>query len=362
MPNVREVIVELGERSYPVRVGTDLLATAGEVVAGLGNVSSVILVTNPRVGDLYQATLERSLDDAGLTERTVVRIPDGEPFKSIQTVEAIYDAALGDRADRGSVVLALGGGVVGDAAGFAAATLLRGIRLVMVPTTLLAQVDSSVGGKTGVNRAHGKNLVGAFHQSSAVLSDMDTLKTLDEREYRAGLAEVIKYGVIVDAPLFQFLEDRVDSIIALESETVGEIVARSVEIKADVVAKDERESGLRAILNFGHTVGHAVEQATGYERYLHGEAVALGMIAALRLSANLGACSADAEPRLGSLLKKFGLETEIPDDIDRGDLLSAMSVDKKVRGDSLNFVVSLGIGDCELRALSLDDVKTALEW
>ncbi len=356
----REVRVELGERSYSVLVGSGLIEQSGSLIAGLGPRRSTILVTNPTVAALYLETVERSLGDAGCDGLFTVEIPDGERFKNLGAIEKIYDAALGHGIDRSSVVVALGGGVVGDVAGFAAATLLRGIDLVMIPTTLLAQVDSSVGGKTGINRPQGKNLVGAFHQPSLVISDAGTLSTLPDREYAAGLAEVVKYGMILDPALFALLESRAADVRARDEEILGQIVARSSELKAHVVERDEREGGLRAILNFGHTVGHAVEQATGYSRYLHGEAVAMGMAAAVRLSERRGACGAEVGERLRSLLEALWLSWEIPGDVDRARVEHALTFDKKIRRDRLTFIVNTGIGSCERVELPMSEVTDAL--
>jgi 3-dehydroquinate synthase len=276
MTKARDVRVRLGPRSYDVCVAPGALADVGRLVAervtDVKRTGPIVLVTNAAVRALYGRTVTDSLTRAGASSIVAVEIGDGEQFKTVATVEKIYDAALDGGVDRSSLVVALGGGVVGDVAGYAAATLLRGLRLVMVPTTLLAQVDSSVGGKTGVNRPQGKNLVGMFHQAALVIADPATFATLPEREYRAGLAEVVKYGVILDAALFDLLESRSAAVASRDPDLMTEVVARSVALKAGVVEKDETESGLRRILNFGHTIGHALEQATGYERYLHGEA------------------------------------------------------------------------------------------
>jgi len=357
---VRDVRVKLGDRSYTVRVGPGLLDGCGQAIADLATGSTVVLVTNPTVAALYLEPVVRSLAAAGVASPVVVEIDDGERFKNLATVESIYDRALDAGIDRSALVVALGGGVVGDVAGFAAATLLRGLRLVMLPTTLLAQVDSSVGGKTGVNRAHGKNLVGAFFQPSLVISDPCTLTTLPEREYRAGLAEVVKYGVILDDELFATLERESEAVVRRDAKLMADVVARCAEIKAGVVERDETEGDLRRILNFGHTVGHAVEKVTDYRRYLHGEAVALGMISATRVSRGLGACDDSVEQRLVSLLTRLGLEVGLPADLDRDELAAAVKFDKKSEGDQIAFIVCESIGRCRVQNLGVDAIRAAL--
>ena len=359
----RTVRVNLGERSYDVRIGPGLISEVGDGLAALGASSplgKVFLVSNPTVDALYGDTVRSSIGDATGEAPIYIEIPDGEKYKNLATLGSIYDTVLAKGADRGAVLVALGGGVVGDVTGYAAATVLRGIRLMMIPTTLLAQVDSSVGGKTAVNHAEGKNLIGAFHQPSLVVSDTATFASLPEREYRAGLAEVIKYGVILDADLFELLETRADDVVARSPELLTDIVSRSVELKAHVVERDETEGGLRAILNFGHTVGHAIEKVTGYSRFLHGEAVAIGMIAAARVSQELGACSAEVSERLSALFATLGLESEIPADIDRAEIERAVGFDKKVRGDRVTFIVCDRIGACSLKPLEAARIRTVL--
>jgi len=351
----RDVSVRLGKRTYAVRVGCGVLADIGALVdewsGGLRRIGTLVVVTNSTVAKLYGETVTASLMRAGAARLVTVELPDGEQHKTLASVERIYDQALESGVDRSSLVVALGGGVVGDLSGFAAATLLRGIRLVMIPTTLLAQVDSSVGGKTGVNRPQGKNLVGAFHQPSLVVADPDTLRTLPDREYRAGLAEVVKYGVILDGELFDKLETHAWEVGARDADVMTDVIARCVELKAFVVERDENETGLRRILNFGHTVGHAIEQATGYERFLHGEAVAIGMMAAARISQRVGACSAEIVARLERLLSAFGLPTEIPGDVERGRIERAVALDKKAQRDAVAFIVCTAIGACREQAL-----------
>jgi 3-dehydroquinate synthase len=356
--------VRLGPRSYDVRVAPGALAHVGaligERIGELARTGPIVLVTNATVRNLYGRALTDSLSRAGASSVITAEIGDGEQFKTVATVEKIYDAALDGGVDRSSLVIALGGGVVGDVAGYAAATLLRGLRLVMVPTTLLAQVDSSVGGKTGVNRPQGKNLVGMFHQASLVVADPATFATLPEREYRAGLAEVVKYGVILDASLFELLESRAEAVASRDAKLMTDVVARCVEIKASVVEEDETESGLRRILNFGHTIGHALEQATGYGRYLHGEAVAIGMVAAARISARLDACDASVAERIARLLARLGLATKMPADVGSEQLVRAVALDKKAERSGVAFIVCTGIGSCREQRLAPDEIVKAV--
>jgi 3-dehydroquinate synthase len=295
------------------------------------------------VAALYlQKTLD-SLQQAGFQARSV-EIPDGEEHKNLASLVSIYDRLLEDGVDRGSGIIALGGGVVGDVAGFAAATILRGVPYIQVPTTLLAQVDSSVGGKTGINHPQGKNLIGAFYQPRFVLCDIDTLDTLPKREFLAGLAEVIKYGIILDAALFSFVEQRLDDILAHDRDLLSHLVKRSCELKSTVVSHDERESDYRAILNFGHTLGHAVENLTAYNTYLHGEAVAVGMVAAARVSRARGRCGAEVVERIEALLTRAGLPTTMPPSLSSGDLCRAIERDKKARDGRIKFVCVDEIG------------------
>jgi 3-dehydroquinate synthase len=355
----RVVRVAVGDKDYEVVVAPDALSNLGQRLCALGNMGPVVLVTNPTVRALYGAEAEASLRAAGI-DAVIAEIPDGERYKTMATLETILDAALSRGADRSSIVVALGGGVVGDLAGFAAATLFRGVRLYMVPTTLLAQVDSSVGGKTGINRPQGKNLVGAFHQPSGVLADTAVLATLPAREYRAGLAEVVKYGVILDGEFFDFLERSVARLNARAPELLGEVVERSVRLKAYVVERDEREQGLRRLLNFGHTVGHAVEKVTGYSRLLHGEAVAMGMVAAARLSENLGLSGPGVGARLQALLSSLGLSTAIPADVDRAAVIDAIAYDKKASGGKVICVLTEAIGRCVQREIDRQSIRGAL--
>ena len=338
-----ELRVGLGDRSYSILVGTGLLAEAGREVATLLPSARITVVTNPTVAALFLKRVTDSLDQAGFHTRSI-EIADGEEHKNLASLASIYDRLLEDGVDRGSAIVALGGGVVGDVTGFAAATILRGVPYVQIPTTLLAQVDSSVGGKTAINHARGKNLIGAFYQPRLVLCDIETLATLPRREFLAGLAEVLKYGVILDRDLFALIEERLDAILAQDRDLLVRIVKRSCELKAMVVGRDERESDYRAILNFGHTLAHAVENLTAYNTYLHGEAVALGMVAAARVSHARGHCGADVVERIERLLERAGLPVVVPTSLAAGDLAQAIEHDKKARDGKVKFVCVDEIG------------------
>ena len=338
------VKVPLGNRSYEISINPGLLARLGPECARqkLGQRCAIISDSNvaPRFSRQAQSVLKKSGFDSVL-----ITFPAGETAKSLRCVQACYDQLAVHRLERKSFIVALGGGVVGDLAGFVAATYLRGIPFVQVPTTLLAQVDSSVGGKVGVNLKAGKNLVGAFYQPRLVLCDLDTLRTLPEREFRAGLAEVIKYGIIYDAPLFTRLERDLPKLLLRETKTLAAVIARCCELKAEVVGQDETESGLRAILNFGHTIGHAIENISGYGKYLHGEAISIGQVAAAELSANLLDLSAGDVERIRNLFQRAGLPTQLKlNAAMRKKLFAAMSLDKKVSGGEVKFVLAERIG------------------
>jgi len=337
-----EVKVDLGERSYRIVIGENILAGLGEACKPLDLGGNCLVVSDSNVGKLYAGAVCESLEGAGFSVSRS-EIPAGEQSKCADELNALYEDAIDAGLDRKGFIVALGGGVVGDIAGYLAATFLRGIRFVQVPTSLLAMVDSSVGGKTGINLPRGKNLVGSFHQPVLVWADTSTLSTLAKREYVSGLAEVVKYGVIRDADLFALLESQASSVLAGHTSVVNPIIARCCEIKADVVREDEREGGVRAILNFGHTLGHAIETISGYGAILHGEAIAMGMVYAARLSAALcGMPEKDVE-RLVALLKTLDLPAEVPD-ADWDEIRKAISVDKKVQGRAPRFVLSEKIG------------------
>ena len=344
---MRAVHVSLGNRSYDIKIAPGLIDRLGRECARLKLGPRCAIITDTNVGKRYAKAVFNSLATAGFSPSLIIVQP-GEPAKSLKTVQSCYDQLAVHRLERKSFIVALGGGVVGDLAGFLAATYLRGIAFVQVPTTLLAQVDSSVGGKVGVNLNAGKNLVGAFYQPRLVACDLGTLKTLPDREFRAGLAEVIKYGIIYDAKLFRQIEGDFPKLLKREPKMLAAVVARCCEIKAEVVGKDETEGGPRAILNFGHTIGHAIEAVSGYGRFLHGEAIAIGQVAAARISSSvLGLPERDLE-RIIRLFRRVGLPTTVRLRAgQRPKLFAAMRLDKKVKGGEINFVLAKKIGRVE---------------
>ncbi len=330
------VPVDTGTQRYDIHIGAGLIGHA-DTWAGLPRAARALIVSNSTVAPLYATSLQATL--AGhFAAVSVLALPDGEAFKDWATLNLIFDRLLADGADRQTVLFALGGGVVGDITGLAAALYMRGVPFVQVPTTLLAQVDSSVGGKTAINHPAGKNMVGAFYQPLRVVCDLDTLRSLPPRELRAGLAEVIKYGPIADADLLDWIEAHLDALLAGDALALAHVVRRSCEIKARVVGQDEREAGLRAILNFGHTFGHAIEAGLGYGEWLHGEAVACGMVMAADLSARLGLVDAAFALRLRALIERAGLPVRGPA-LGAGRYLELMRVDKKAMGGEIRFVL-----------------------
>ena len=329
---MEKILVDLGAKSYEIFIGKDILGDVKNFITG-----KALLVTQKNILDVCAEKFPYE----------VALIPDGETSKSLSEAEKLFTRAIEAGLDRKSVVIALGGGVVGDLAGFVAATFMRGINLIQIPTTLLAQVDSSVGGKTAVNHALGKNLIGAFHQPRAVFIDLNFLKTLPEREIKSGLGEVVKYGVISDENFFAYLEDNAEKILQRDLKTLAHVVKRSCEIKAEVVAADEKESGLRRILNFGHTLAHAIEEQTGYKKYRHGEAVAIGMVAAAQISHELGKTSAENVQRLEKLLKRFDMVTTCAG-LDADKLYAVTFRDKKTVGGKVNWVLMKNFGDVEI--------------
>ena len=341
---MRIVTVPLGNRSYPIKIDSGLLARLGTECAELNLGARCAVISDSTVARRYAKPALTALAKAGF-DPVLIRFPAGETAKSLRNVQSCYDHLSAHRLERKSFIVALGGGVVGDLAGFVAATYLRGIPFVQVPTTLLAQVDSSVGGKVGVNLKAGKNLVGSFHQPKLVLCDLDTLNTLPRREYRAGLAEVIKYGIIYDADLFAQLESELPALLERNPDVLQSVIARCCEIKADVVGQDETEAGLRAILNFGHTIGHALEAISRYGKFLHGEAISIGQVAAAQISAELSGLSADDMVRIANLFRRAGLPITVPlNAARRQQLLQAMQLDKKVSAGEVRFVLAESIG------------------
>jgi 3-dehydroquinate synthase len=341
---MRVVKVPLGDRSYSILIGPGLLARLGTECQQLKLDRRCAVLSDRNVASHYGKEIERTLQTSGF-DPVLVTVPAGETAKGLRTAQICYDTLAAHRLERRSFLVALGGGVVGDLAGFVAATYLRGIPFVQVPTTLLAQVDSSVGGKVGVNLKAGKNLVGAFYQPRLVLCDLKTLGTLPARELRAGLAEVIKYGIIYDAALFSRLERELPKLLELEPEPLADVIARCCEIKAEVVSQDEKEGGLRAILNFGHTIGHAIENSIGYGKYLHGEAISIGQVAAAELSQKLGGLSRGDVRRIRELFQRAGLPTRITLRVgQREKFFAAMALDKKVSKGEIQFVLAEEIG------------------
>ena len=341
---MRIVKVPLGHRSYAIKVGDGLLSRLGAECAQLKLGQRCAVITDANVGRHFSKAALKSLAASGF-EPVLLTVPAGEKSKRLAVVERCYDQLAAHRLERKSFIVALGGGVVGDLAGFVAATYLRGIPFVQVPTTLLAQVDSSVGGKTGVNLRAGKNLVGAFYQPQLVLCDLDTLKTLPKREFISGLGEVIKYGIIYDAILFAQLERNLPKLLRRDAETLAAVIARCCEIKADVVGQDETESGLRAILNFGHTIGHAIENSSGYGKFLHGEAIAIGQVAASKLSHLILGLPSGEVGRIEKLFARAGLPVKIKlNPARRKKLFAAMKLDKKGSGGEVKFVLAQKIG------------------
>ena len=340
---MEKVLVNLGAASYEIFIGEDILSGVGEFISDKKFTRKALIVTQENI---FDKKLTDSLDAQKISYE-VAFIPDGETSKSLREAEKLYTRAIEFGLDRKSVVIALGGGVVGDLAGFVAATFMRGIPLIQIPTTLLAQVDSSVGGKTAVNHALGKNLIGAFHQPRAVFIDLNFLKKLPEREIKSGLGEVVKYGVISDEKFFTYLEDNAEKILKRNLKTLAHVVKRSCEVKAEVVSADEKESGLRRILNFGHTMAHAIEEETAYKKYRHGEAVAIGMLGAALISLDINKTSAANVARLEKLIKKFGMVTTCAG-LDADKLYNVIFRDKKTIDGVVNWVLMKNFGEVEI--------------
>ena len=349
---MKQLEVDLGERSYPIYIGENLLQSE-QLAQIAGSYARVMVLTNKIVEPLYLAAITEALKGSDVIVHVM---EDGESEKNLTVLNGIFTDLLQNRFGRDACLIALGGGVVGDITGFAAACYQRGIDFIQVPTTLLAQVDSSVGGKTAVNHAMGKNMIGAFHQPVAVFADITTLKTLPDRELAAGLAEVIKYGLIRDAEFFAWLESNIGKLLKRETESMQYAIERSCINKSEVVSADEKEKGMRALLNLGHTFGHAIETALNYEHWLHGEAVAFGTLMAADLSKRLGWLSAECVERIESIYEKAGLPLRLPKDLENVDLQDLMMVDKKVKGGKLVLVLMKDIGD----ALTTDDFDMTL--
>ncbi len=346
---MKQFVVGLGERSFPIWIGERIFADIGSALNDVDFPQKVAIVTNPTVGSLYCEQLVDSLVASG-RQVSVIQVPDGEEYKTIATLENIYDVLIERHFDRYCGVIALGGGVIGDMAGFAAATFLRGIPFVQIPTTLLSQVDSSVGGKTGVNHPQGKNLIGAFYQPQHVHIDVLVLATLPKREFVSGLAEVVKYGIIRDREFFCWLEDHRELLADRTADALTYAVMKSCQIKANVVENDEKEQGIRVLLNLGHTFGHAVETLAGYGVIKHGEAVAIGMVLAARISQRLGLCSVDDVDRIVALLTYFDLPVT-PPDFALTDYLKVMQRDKKVKDGMVRVILNHGIGSAEMHQI-----------
>lgn len=342
------ITVDLGERAYDIQIGLNSRSQLPAELKRFGDVDHVVVVTSPALRALYGDDVAAGLRNAGL-RASIAEMPDGEQEKTLATAGSLYDRFVDLRVERSSMVVALGGGVVGDVAGFVAATYMRGVRVVQMPTTLISQVDSSVGGKTAVDHPSGKNLIGAFHQPRLVLIDIATLRTLPDRQLRSGLAEVLRYAVIQSPELFALLEARMPAILAGDDSVLTEIVRKSVAIKAAIVEEDETESGVRGTLNYGHTFGHAIEAVTGYTRFLHGEAVAIGMACAAEMAAARGMVDRQFCDRQRAVINSAGLAAGCPSDIDLDAVVAAMKLDKKVKSGRVRFVVPTGVGSVEIR-------------
>jgi len=359
---MKSLIVDLAERSYPIYIGEGLLGNS-ELLNQLVNTSQVLIVTNTTIAPIYLENVKSALKShkKNIQIRAVI-LPDGEQYKNWVTLNLIYDALLHHQYERGALLIALGGGVVGDMTGFAAATYQRGIDFIQIPTTLLSQVDSSVGGKTGVNHPLGKNMIGAFYQPKGVVIDFGTLNTLPDRELSAGLAEVIKYGLIGDADFFYWLEQNIGALLSRESNALSFAIEHSCRNKAIIVASDERESGRRALLNFGHTFGHAIEAYQGYNNWLHGEAVAAGIMVAARLSQKFGWLEDSQVLRIKRLLERSRLPVTIPKDMNSADFFEKMKIDKKTLNGKIRFVLLKNIGDAAVvNNASESDVMMAID-
>lgn len=339
----QKVDINLGVCSYSIYIGIQNLSTLGQLLTEKGLVNKNLVITNPTVNKYYGETVKESLQQSGI-ETKIVEVPDGEEYKSYQSAYRLYGMMIEQKMDRTSTVISLGGGVIGDLSGFVAATYMRGISFVQIPTTLLAQVDASIGGKVAVNHPKGKNLIGAFYQPKFVLIDISTLDTLPMRDIRSGMVELIKHGMIMDKPLFEKVESEVQRVIELDKDLMVELVAQSCRDKGKIVEEDERESGIRAILNYGHTFAHVIEALTDYREYRHGESVSIGIACAGRLAVNIGLLDEEEHRRQLELLNAIGLSTKFPE-IESERVLETMYLDKKVRGGKLRFILQKSIGE-----------------
>ena len=356
---MKQLKIDLADRSYHILIGRDLLPRISQHLSNLKSSRRALVVTNPEIRKLYGHAVSEGLRSAGWNI-DCVEIPEGETHKTLQDAQTVYDHLIQNQYDRNTLLVALGGGVIGDLTGFVAATFLRGVPYIQVPTTLLSQVDSSVGGKTAVNHPQGKNLIGAFYQPRLVTIDLDTLASLPVEEFRAGMAEIIKYGVIEDPKLFDYLDNHAEKIMALDTECLEYIIETSCAIKAKVVERDERESNYRMVLNFGHTLGHAVEALTHYSQFKHGEAVAIGMVYAAKLSHHLGKCPEKTVTRISALVEKYGLPSSLPD-FPAGDYIETLYRDKKAHDKNIRFVLVRDIGTVEIvDRVSETEIKKAL--
>jgi 3-dehydroquinate synthase len=354
---MRTLTVDLGDRSYPIYVGANLIGQPDLLTPHIRG-KQVCIVTNEAVAPLYLDKVKQALSGFQVAE---VILPDGEQYKTLETLNLIYTKLLEQRHNRTTTLIALGGGVVGDMTGYAAASYQRGVDFIQIPTTLLSQVDSSVGGKTGVNHALGKNMIGAFHQPRCVLADTQVLSTLPKRELAAGIAEVVKYGLIADEPFMDWLEANMDALVGKDAEALSYAIERSCQNKADVVAQDEREGGIRAILNLGHTFGHAIETSMGYGQWLHGEAVAAGMVMAADLSCRLDNLAEADVSRIEKLLLRAELPVKAPREVTEAEFLSLMAVDKKVLDGQLRLVLLRAIGEAEVTSeFGLEQLKATI--
>lgn len=354
MEKFERVQVNLGERSYPIYIGKGILEGFASFLKKHIDVRKVFIITDSRVFELYFSSIFESLRREGISVFHAV-FPEGEKHKNLKTVSMLYNKLIKAKIERNEPVVALGGGVAGDVAGFVASTYLRGVPFIQIPTTLLSQVDSSVGGKTGINHRFGKNLIGTFYQPILVFIDIDVLKSLEERDYLSGMAEVIKYGIIKDKALFEVLESKRDDILRREPGLLMLLIKRACEIKAEIVEEDERERGLRSILNFGHTFGHAFEAWGGYKRFTHGEAIAIGMVAAARLSFLLGCCEKTISERIEGIIRSYGLPADLPD-ISGRFLIKYLERDKKIKEGKVRLVLTEGIGCVRLRPVEVEEL------